>query len=554
MTSIRFLHFTDLHLGMKGLEDRWPAVQYALFEDLGKIHGEAGPWDLVVFTGDFVQSAAQPKQFDMVRGLLQALWEHLETLGSTPKLVVIPGNHDLARPDALDPAALVLQSSWDHEGLADEFFGKKESAYRRVVAQAFKHYGSWSSNPGVDVLEPTTQGLLPGDFSATYTKDDVRLGLLGLNTTFLQLSDKMREGSLAVDVRQFRRACANAVPEWIDAHDTCLLLTHHPQSWLREKSREDLMENVLQIMDNFALHLCGHLHEPKMKFDQVGGNVPTRLLQGASLYGREDDGRRIHGYSACELVFSDSLTMRCWPRLAHRRAQGGLSFQPDTDYVGDDGRTFTWVAKRGKDSRKPSGASDHMGSSNRESVLPIELKSALARRVTIYKRDLCYKFTVTEVTDHEVLVRLELSYVLVNATGDPQSYLAGFPSERPTKFIEASVGSHGENLVGDPQYIAGDILEFPVQLPPRDAVPVSVTADITYRVPDSEALTTFIPSLDYRLELVRSDALRVSVQSQMPERVESTRSSDNVDVYKATHPVLDYQGLRLDWTLRTDPS
>jgi hypothetical protein len=36
----------------------------------------------------------------------------------------------------------------------------------------------------------------------------------------------------------------------------------------------------------------------------------------------------------------------------------------------------------------------------------------------------------------------------------------------------------------------------------------------------------------------------------MPERPVGVIEQPERSVYKATHPVLDYQGLRIDWTLR----
>jgi|GEM_PF-6633341 len=545
---------------MGGLEERWPLVQYKLFEDLERLHESAGPWDLVIFTGDFVQSGSQD-QFDLARGVLQGLWEHLEALGSDPQLVLVPGNHDLARPGPLDPAALTLQKSWDTPGLAEEFFRREKSAYNEVVTNAFAGYSAWAKNPGVETLQPTTEGLLPGDFSATYTKDDVRLGVLGINTTFLQLSNDMKEGTLAVDVRQLHRACANDIPKWISAHDTCLLLTHHPPSWLRPRAGEELTENVLQVKDNFALHLCGHLHEAGMRSKQVGGGIPTRMIQGASLYGRKEQAEagaqqqqaqetRIHGYTSCELEFADLVTIRCWPRIAHRRDGGGLDFRVDQDNAAASSDTFAWTLARGR--RGEPRSRDLGQATNGDSALPPKLRAALARRVEIYKRNLRYRFEILEVTDHKVVARLKLSYELVNATNEPRSYLAGLPSERPTKYIAANVGDGGPNLALDAQYVAENLLEFPVQLQPMADVLVSVEAEITYRVPDSESLATFVPSLDYALELVGSDSLRLNVQPQMPDKPERSHREPNIDVYEATHPVLDYQGLRLDWTPRTD--
>jgi hypothetical protein len=200
VTKIGFLHFTDLHFGMSGLAERWPTVRAALFEDLDEINEEAGPWDLVIFTGDFAGRGDRKEDFGNVRVALEELAAHLRDLSSEPRLVAVPGNHDLARPPPEDPAALVLQHLWGqyiwgrHNTVAGALFENSESEYRGVVDRAFANYCEWLEDPGMPVLEPTARGLLPGDYSTTHEKEGVRLGLLGVNTAFLQLSDKMTAG------------------------------------------------------------------------------------------------------------------------------------------------------------------------------------------------------------------------------------------------------------------------------------------------------------------------------------------------------------------------
>jgi predicted MPP superfamily phosphohydrolase len=544
MTSIRFLHFTDLHFGMSGLPEAWPAVREALLDDLQTIHAESGPWDLVIFTGDLVGRGDSSQEFDGVRKVLEELADRTRGLGSEPELVVVPGNHDLARPCAEDPSAAVLRhlwgkSIWDKgKSVADILFDDAQSPYRDLVVDAFENYRKWSQAPGMKMLEPKSRGFLPGDFSTTYEKDDVRLGLLGLNTTFLQLQDDMTAGSLAVDARQLQAACDGDVPKWARDHDMCLLLTHHPPSWLNELSRATLMENVLQLpRSSFAMHLCGHLHEPNPRFEQVGGARPTRLLQGASLFGREEYGpneeRRINGYSACQLDF-DQREIRVWPRIAERGGDGRLFLRADSRFTNPNESSFNWRMGEGSES------------GTRARPLPQALEVALARRVIIYKQNLRYKFTVCDLAAHTMRARVVLSYELVNATEEPQSYQAGFVPERKTEYIAASWGGTTLDLT-DSRYRDGNSLEFPVQLPPGGSIPVRVEAITEYGVPDAEGLTTFIPSLDFELELVRQAGLRLRVQWRTAKPGEVTQLPSDGERYTAAEPVLANQGLQLTW-------
>lgn len=536
---------------MTGLEESWPAVRQALFKDLSEIHEEAGPWELVLFTGDLVGRGSSKDDFVKIGKVLSELQHHLVQLQSATTLVAVPGNHDIARPLAEDPAASVLQNLWAapiwgrRKTVADALFARPQredagtsNPYREVLERAFANYTAWLQDPGMPILAPTSQGLLPGDFSSTYEKDGVRLGLLGLNTAFLQLSDGMTEGSLALDTRQLQAACGGDIPRWASSHDICLLLTHHPPSWLRKEARDTLMQDLLQLPDSsFAVHLCGHLHAPSMTFDKVGDATPTRMMQGASLFGREDDGpdreMRIHGYSACQLDF-ETQTASVWPRIAERGDGIPLFLRADSSVIRSNKSLFKWAM------REP------VESTGEGPPLPPELKAALSRQVTIYKRDLRYRFSVLTVTDHEMTAELELSYLLVNAAAEPQRYEAGLPPDRPTEYIAASWDDTPVDF-NDSQYRAGDHLIFPVQLPPNGSVSVAVRAKVKYGVPDSETLTTFIPSMDYELALVRHPKLRLLVQWQTIQQGTRAQPEPDVELYEATEPLLQNQGLRLTW-------
>ena len=108
MTTFRWLHLTDLHLGMPGQGSLWPNVEEMFLNDLKSLRYRVGPWDLVVFTGDITQRGTKP-EFDEVDKLLQKFWSRFKEWGFTPKLLAIPGNHDLIRPkDESDPTLLTL--------------------------------------------------------------------------------------------------------------------------------------------------------------------------------------------------------------------------------------------------------------------------------------------------------------------------------------------------------------------------------------------------------------------------------------------------------------
>jgi 3',5'-cyclic AMP phosphodiesterase CpdA len=100
----------------------WPNVKKAFTDDLRELFDRAGPWDLVLFTGDLAQSGTR-HDYQELEGLLDKLWEEFAALGCRPTLIAIPGNHDVKWPDPLKPEAIALRSGWwSNANLRDAFW------------------------------------------------------------------------------------------------------------------------------------------------------------------------------------------------------------------------------------------------------------------------------------------------------------------------------------------------------------------------------------------------------------------------------------------------
>ncbi len=336
MRTFSWLHFTDLHQGQGGQSWLWPGVKDILFEDLARLHDRCGPWDLVLFTGDLTQRG-KAEEFDAFSATLEPLWKRLQELGSSPLLVTVPGNHDLVRPEATLPEVLILQRWAEFPTVQDDFWRDPGSPYRRLVDRVFANYTQWLARCPFPRPPKLSPGILPGDFAATITKEGVSLGLLGLNTAFLQIGGGDYEGKLAVDVRQFHGACAGDGPAWVKEHELALLLTHHPSSWLSGQAR-DHFHGEIHTPGRFAAHVCGHLHDHSETVLAIGGAPGRRQLQGKSLFGLELFGQgatleRSHGYAAARVTFddADAATFRIWPRVARRHAAGHWRLIQDLD-------------------------------------------------------------------------------------------------------------------------------------------------------------------------------------------------------------------------------
>ena len=343
MKSFNWLHLTDLHFGLRGQASLWPNVREVFWSDLEKLHDKSGPWDAVLFTGDLVQSGTEAEFIELEDKVLGPLWAHLAKLGSIqPALLAVPGNHDLVRPDSKKPKAalrLMLQKNGFAE-IAEEFWSDPNCEYREIIAASFANYQKWAQKNILNKGLKITQGILPGDFAATLDvlTDDgtpLRIGIAGLNTTFLQLANGNFTKRLVLDSKQLHRACGEDLPAWAKAHDACILMTHQGPDWLEETSATEAYTE-LNPAGRFAVHLFGHMHVNTLRSTATGGGNIVRHWQGNSLFGLEKFGdppqsERRHGYGAGRIEFdTDGASIRHWPRRAIKDANG-WRFDPDHD-------------------------------------------------------------------------------------------------------------------------------------------------------------------------------------------------------------------------------
>lgn len=345
--GISWIHLTDLHCGSKGFADSWGLVRSKMWPDLlsliKKLDGEL---DLVLFTGDLTQSATAA-QFNDLNAFLDELWALFAQAGCSPKLLAVPGNHDLVRPsgELLQSSPYnELKDSWAKPYHQKAFWAAKPvSESRKLVRKAFANYAAWWNGLADGrKLKADHEGVLPGDLSATFTKDGITLGLVGLNSAFLQLGDGIEEDDGVLDIRpaQLNAACGpKGAAAWIDAHDVNFLLTHHPATWLVDGGSH-FVNDVCEGPDRFALHLFGHMHEQRVAELSIQGGQPRRTIQGAALFSLEPWGgsarpRLIAGYSAGRLIKQGTgYGYALLPRL---RAQVGGEFRmvKDTSFEYD---------------------------------------------------------------------------------------------------------------------------------------------------------------------------------------------------------------------------
>src|SRR2546425_3140288 len=153
MVFFNWLHLTDLHLGMDSLQDLWPNVEEDFFKDLAFLVEKFGHFDLVLFAGDLVQRGST-KEFEQANRLLEKFWKKFREMGCEPKLLAVPGNHDLVRPrNSKNPTLVNLTKLWDDPDVNKTFWNSPKSPQRKLVAKAFANYVEWWQSTPVPKLD-----------------------------------------------------------------------------------------------------------------------------------------------------------------------------------------------------------------------------------------------------------------------------------------------------------------------------------------------------------------------------------------------------------------
>ena len=336
----RFAHFTDLHVGMGTQKWLWPTFKTALITDLKSQIEKFGALDFIIFTGDLTQKGSNA-EFTRLNDILREIWEVFRHYGSNPFFLPLPGNHDLVRPKEIDPTVLALDQWWERNEIQSAFWSEKPKVYRNCVDKSFQNYKKWfASLPSINIPVPEIkEGILPGDFSAELNIHDVSIGIVGLNSSWLQLTSKSYDKKLCIDPRQIMAVTENDPDLWCSRHDFNFIATHHPTTWLHPNSLSTWRSEIY-TPSRFDAHYFGHMHAANTTSVSESGASARRNIQGASLFGLEfieGKTQRLHGYGLYETINIDSKKrLKEWPRLAHKTSAGVYRLITNPEFECDD--------------------------------------------------------------------------------------------------------------------------------------------------------------------------------------------------------------------------
>lgn len=333
--GINWLHLSDLYFGVVDQTWMWPTLKRKFLDDLTSQFSLSGDWHVVIFSGDLTQRGSADN-YSQLTDAFEEIWDRFRELGCDPFLFPCVGNHYLLRPHNLESRAKVLKQWWEDSDIRENFWSEAGNEYRGLISEVFLNYSDWLknlSNSSIRLPE-IKNGIFPGDMSAVIEGNGQNLGIVGLNSSWLQLDGSDYQGKLLIHPRQLMSVTSNDPDKWCDNHHHNLIVTHHPENWLHPDGCQ-LWNREINVIGRFDAHLFGHMHEANISSFSESGAPEKRVFQASSLFGLEkfnENQNRIHGYSAGTIYSKDEIkNISVWPRRIHMRPNGTMAFIQDPD-------------------------------------------------------------------------------------------------------------------------------------------------------------------------------------------------------------------------------
>lgn len=290
--GLRWLHLTDLHIGIKDESQKTAIASLLESIDAGSKDIE---YDLVILSGDLAYSGKKD-EYDLLETLVI---NPLRNLDSCSKAIFIaaPGNHDL-------DCDIGLPVLWHNLGAARQsiFFNLDEAGTktRSSRAAAFQEYAKFVQRCNILSVDPTIK-------PASLEKISIRgrnLAIVSVVTAFF--SDK--------DVPDFQKGPAPVHPirtllQTLEGDTSIIVLGHHPLSWFSVETEKHLRSLFLE---KNALYVNGHEHEITSQF---GGRGLLSIGFGAIYQNAPEAPAKQHyrnSFAICELNESLHIRINSW--------------------------------------------------------------------------------------------------------------------------------------------------------------------------------------------------------------------------------------------------
>lgn len=327
-----WLHLSDLHFGHGSTSHRYnqQRVLTALAHDVqAQVRAGSVPRpDLLLITGDIAFSGGDlnrppvENEYGQAAAWLDGLAASLQVPPS--HVVMVPGNHDVARSADQDPETkkLVAEIRSGERSLDDALC---DEAMRRRLLGRQARYREFAARYAL----PDSPGIAEAGwarYSLTIRGFTVRI--LGLNTALLAADDR-DQGLLRVGQRMLTELLSGLASAG-DSEQLVLSLSHHPLAggWLA-----DQREVKSWLARHVHCHLAGHVHEAESELARSGSGAEwLSITAGAAHAEAVPQGLPAgHGYSISAFFHTPAgMRLRTWPR---RFSDLNADFRPDIDRV-----------------------------------------------------------------------------------------------------------------------------------------------------------------------------------------------------------------------------
>ena len=271
MRVVRWLHISDLHMREAENAQR-QAVLSTMLEDIGRRSEMDGPFDFVVVTGDLAFSGKR-SEYGLVAEFLEGLAASIDI---APRMIFcVPGNHDVQRERSkmcFKGAREALETEGDVYGFLSDVDERdalllRQEEYRTFEANFLKGQEREYADEKLSYV-------------SLVEVDDLRIAIMGLNSSWLSEGGVNDEGKLLIGESQVKSAIDIAKRH---TPHVVLGLQHHPYDLLRRFDRRPVQHRMED-----ACHFvhCGHLHDPEVKEVVVDSGRCITITAGASFESR----------------------------------------------------------------------------------------------------------------------------------------------------------------------------------------------------------------------------------------------------------------------------
>ncbi len=318
-------------------------------QDIERTAQLCAPWNAVFLTGD-VARRGDELEYEFIDDVFGAQPWGLNAVLSrvargSVRWFVVPGNHDIKRVSTKESATLYAARSfgklWDKSDSTRNEFWRQALARNsdhlplQLVRDAHRAFLAWRARRpqpanNEDSFE-FSEGILPGEFAASFVVNGDRIGVLGLNTVFRQLVDLSLDAAPTLDMAQ-AVGLVGDIAQWSARHDARFLLTHNGldpvpggsepgerHRYLDARGAESAQRLCAEAMFTAWLHGSTRRHEPlsQVSFEGAPQTAPTYRIAAPSLLGERglSGEDRPFGYTAGRIQpVGPTSFLRVWPR------------------------------------------------------------------------------------------------------------------------------------------------------------------------------------------------------------------------------------------------